>query len=121
MSITEFHEAIEAKVRGTWNLHNVSVQRRCELDFFTMLSNISGVVGQKGQANYAAANVFLDNFALYHWQRRLGHIASIAANKPLPSLPMGCRPWSRHCPAACLVSGLNYPREPLRFAPRTLV
>ena len=30
-----------------------------------MLPSISGVVGQKGQASYAAANVFLDNFSAY--------------------------------------------------------
>lgn len=70
MTHTEYHEAIEAKVKGTWNLHNVSLQNGCQLDFFMMLSSISGVVGQKAQANYAAANVFLDNFALY--RRRLG-------------------------------------------------
>ena len=35
-----------------------------------MLSSISGVVGQKGQANYAAANFFLDNCSAY--RRNLG-------------------------------------------------
>ena len=70
MSISEYHQAIEAKVQGTWNLHNVSLRQNDQVDFFTMLSSISGVVGQRGQANYAAANVFLDNFA--HYRRRLG-------------------------------------------------
>ncbi|KAI4155670.1 MAG: hypothetical protein LQ340_000837 [Diploschistes diacapsis] len=35
------------------------------------LQNLSGVIGQKGQANYAAANAFLDSFAAYH----VGYIA----------------------------------------------
>ncbi|XDG09707.1 hypothetical protein ABKA04_009322 [Annulohypoxylon sp. FPYF3050] len=62
----DYHTAIYAKVKGTWNLHNVSSQEQNQpLDFFTMLSSISGVVGNKGQANYAAANTFLDAFASY--------------------------------------------------------
>jgi len=52
-------------VKGTWNIHAVSLEQRTPLDFFTILSSISGVIGQKGQANYAAANVFLDSFAAY--------------------------------------------------------
>ncbi|KAI1094301.1 putative polyketide synthase [Rostrohypoxylon terebratum] len=61
----DYHTAIYAKVKGTWNLHNASREQKQPLDFFTMLSSISGVVGNKGQANYAAANAFLDAFASY--------------------------------------------------------
>ncbi len=65
MTIEEFHTTISNKVQGTWNLHNASLLQKQPLDFFTLLSSISGVVGQKGQANYAAANVFMDAFATY--------------------------------------------------------
>lgn len=70
MSVEEFHDAIRPKVLGTWNLHNTALQQPQLLTFFTLLSSISGVVGQKSQANYAAANVFLDSFASY--RRSLG-------------------------------------------------
>jgi len=66
MTHDDYHTAIHAKVAGTWNLHHASLEEQKEhLDFFTMLSSISGVVGNKGQANYAAANTFLDAFASY--------------------------------------------------------
>ena len=70
MTAEEYHQTTESKVQGTWNLHNVALEQNVPLDFFTMLSSISGVVGQKGQANYAAGNVFLDNFSAY--RHRLG-------------------------------------------------
>ncbi|KAL8918766.1 MAG: hypothetical protein Q9208_007163 [Pyrenodesmia sp. 3 TL-2023] len=71
MTIDDYHTAIHAKVQGTWNLHRASqsVQKQ-PLDFFTLLSSTSGIVGKKGQANYAAANTFLDAFASY--RRTLG-------------------------------------------------
>lgn len=75
MSIEDYHGAIHAKVQGTWNLHRAAQETSSHpLDFFTMLSSVSGVVGNKGQANYAAANSFLDGFASY--RRSLG----LAAN-----------------------------------------
>ncbi|KAI8626383.1 hypothetical protein F5Y19DRAFT_221991 [Xylariaceae sp. FL1651] len=75
MTIEDYHQAIESKVRGTWNLHRASQEaQKLPLDFFTLLSSISGVVGNKGQANYAAANAFLDAFA--HYRQSLG----LAAN-----------------------------------------
>ncbi|QKX62342.1 uncharacterized protein TRUGW13939_09501 [Talaromyces rugulosus] len=65
MTHDDYQTAIKAKLAGTWNLHNGAQQEQQRLDFFTMLSSISGVVGNKGQANYAAANAFLDAFAFY--------------------------------------------------------
>lgn len=66
MTLDDYHTAIHAKVQGTWNLHlaSLSLQKQ-PLDFFTLLSSTSGIVGNKGQANYAAANTFLDAFASY--------------------------------------------------------
>ncbi|CAO2655083.1 Nn.00g118160.m01.CDS01 [Neocucurbitaria sp. VM-36] len=75
MSLDNYHIAIHAKVQGTWNLHNASLAQERPLDFFTMLSSISGVVGNKGQANYAAANTFLDAFATYRQ-----HVLGLRAN-----------------------------------------
>ncbi|OOF94993.1 hypothetical protein ASPCADRAFT_171425 [Aspergillus carbonarius ITEM 5010] len=68
MKVEEFHETIESKVHGAWNLHNASMQKGLHLDFFICLSSISSVVGSKGQANYAAANSFLDSFSAFRRQ-----------------------------------------------------
>ncbi|KAJ2989962.1 hypothetical protein NUW58_g3196 [Xylaria curta] len=65
MSQSEFHQAVTPKIRGSWSLHNAAIKHGAKLDFFTLLSSICGVVGQKGQANYSAANSFLDAFSEY--------------------------------------------------------
>ncbi|KAF4898987.1 Highly reducing polyketide synthase [Colletotrichum fructicola] len=70
MTLDDYHTAIHAKFHGTWNLHRASEQLQHPLDFFTLLSSISGIVGNKGQANYSAGNTFLDAFADY--RRALG-------------------------------------------------
>ncbi|KAJ2981030.1 hypothetical protein NUW58_g6791 [Xylaria curta] len=75
MTLDDYHTVVHAKVQGTKNLHQVSEEIRRQnqnqsLDFFTMLSSTFGIVGNKGQANYAAANTFLDAFASY--RRSLG-------------------------------------------------
>ncbi|TRX93498.1 hypothetical protein FHL15_005470 [Xylaria flabelliformis] len=66
MSFEDWTTAVEPKVQGTWNLHQVLP---CDLDFFILFSSYSGIVGQLGQANYAAANTFLDAFVQYRHQR----------------------------------------------------
>lgn len=65
MTPDEFRTPIDPKVIGTWNLHNLAIENNLKLDFFTLLSSVSGVVGQKAQANYSAGNVFQDSFAVY--------------------------------------------------------
>ncbi|KAH8729278.1 putative polyketide synthase [Ilyonectria robusta] len=65
MTHQEYHEALACKVQGTWNLHTVSQELNLPLSFFTMLSSISGIIGQKGQTNYSGGNTFLDSLAVY--------------------------------------------------------
>lgn len=68
MTVREYHEALGCKVQGAWNLHTVSQELRLRLSFFTMLSSLSGIIGHKGQANYAGGSTFLDSLALYRSQ-----------------------------------------------------
>lgn len=66
MSLEDFREALACKVAGTWNIHHAAAETQGnKLDFFTMLSSISGIVGTASQANYAAGNSFQDAFALH--------------------------------------------------------
>lgn len=63
MTLDDFQSVIACKVEGAWNLHHCLAQS--PLDFFVALSSVSGVVGNRGQAAYSAANVFLDGFMDY--------------------------------------------------------
>ncbi|ETS84328.1 hypothetical protein PFICI_02353 [Pestalotiopsis fici W106-1] len=65
MSIEDWNGAVKPKIQGTWNLHNAVSSRGDALDFFILFSSLSGILGQPGQANYAAANTFLDAFSRY--------------------------------------------------------
>ncbi|WCD94517.1 SDR family NAD(P)-dependent oxidoreductase [Streptomyces sp. HUAS 31] len=59
---------LRPKVDGAAHLHRLTADR--PLDLFLLVSSAAGVVGNAGQANYAAANVFLDQLA--HHRRALG-------------------------------------------------
>ena len=63
---------VDPKIQGTWNLHHALKAQTP--DFFVLFSSISGIVGTRGQAAYAAANTFLDSFVSY--RHRLGLPAS---------------------------------------------
>ena len=62
MTLEDWNTCIEPKVKGTWNLHTLLPR---DMDFFICLSSVSGIIGSIGQANYAAANTFMDALARY--------------------------------------------------------
>ncbi|KAI2833232.1 hypothetical protein CBS133816_597 [Aspergillus niger] len=62
MTVAHWEAAINPKVKGAWNLHNVLPKN---LDFFILFASLSGNLGYYGQSNYAAANTFLDAFVQY--------------------------------------------------------
>lgn len=66
-----FSRVMAPKVIGGWNLHELT--RPFALDFFVMYSSAAGVLGTPAQANYAAANAFVD--ALAHYRRNQGLVA----------------------------------------------
>jgi zearalenone synthase (highly reducing iterative type I polyketide synthase) len=67
MSHSQWHDALRAKVDGTWNLHKLMPK---DLDFFIILSSFMGIFGSRTQGNYAAAGAYQDSLA--HYRRSQG-------------------------------------------------
>jgi acyl transferase domain-containing protein/NADPH:quinone reductase-like Zn-dependent oxidoreductase/acyl carrier protein len=72
---SSFRTVFAPKVAGAWNLHRLTDDR--ELDFFVLFSSAASIIGSPGQANYTAANAFLD--ALAHHRRARG-LAALSIN-----------------------------------------
>ena len=68
MTLSEYQQATQPKVAGTRNIHNLLAS--ASLDFFILLSSCAGIIGNRGQGNYASACTFQDAFARY--RTRLG-------------------------------------------------
>ncbi|MEM6601958.1 MAG: SDR family NAD(P)-dependent oxidoreductase, partial [Verrucomicrobiota bacterium] len=76
----EARQVLSAKIMGA--LHLDRATRGVELDFMVYNSSIAGVAGNVGQADYASANAWLDQYAHYRNQhqvagKRSGHTVSI--------------------------------------------
>ena len=80
MTWPQFTRATGAKVLGGWLLHRHT--RAVPLDVFVVHSSLLSLTGSAGQANYTAANAFLD--ALVAHRRALG----------LPATALNWGPWA---------------------------
>jgi NAD(P)-dependent dehydrogenase (short-subunit alcohol dehydrogenase family) len=61
------------KISGAWHLHQQTLED--DLDLFVMFSSFAAVIGNPGQANYSAANMFLHALAAYRRARGLPGLA----------------------------------------------
>jgi acyl transferase domain-containing protein/NADPH:quinone reductase-like Zn-dependent oxidoreductase/acyl carrier protein/SAM-dependent methyltransferase len=75
-----FDRVFAPKVDGAWLLHTQT--SGLDLDFFILFSAGASLLGNRGQANYAAANTFLDSLA--HYRR----------NEGLPAMSINWGPWA---------------------------
>ncbi|KAF2969750.1 hypothetical protein GQX73_g3806 [Xylaria multiplex] len=81
MTYEQWKGTLQSKIDATWNLHQ---QLPRQLDFFILLSSLSGIYGSLAQGNYAAGCTFQDAVAR--------HRAILGIGKTSISLDLG---WMR--------------------------
>ncbi|CAD0111492.1 unnamed protein product [Aureobasidium uvarum] len=82
MDVEDLNLVLQPKVKGSQNLDEVL--GNIDLDFFIFLSSCAAAIGNPGQANYHAANLFMAGLAAQRRQRgltasviHLGYIADV--------------------------------------------
>ncbi len=80
MTQDQLLKVLNPKVTGSWNLHEATLDIDLDLDFFILYSSATTFVGNPGQANYVAANSFLESLVSYRKNKGLpGHYAAWGA------------------------------------------
>ncbi len=75
LDAARFHSVLAPKAQGAWNLHQLTLD--LPLDFFILYSSATTFIGNPGQANYVAANQFLESLAAL---RRADGLAATCAS-----------------------------------------
>ncbi|MEM7539010.1 MAG: SDR family NAD(P)-dependent oxidoreductase, partial [Chloroflexota bacterium] len=75
-----FEQVLRPKVSGGWLLHHLSLEM--DLDFFISYASVAGILGDRQNTHYSAANHFLDGLMTH--RQSLG----------LPGLSIAWGPWA---------------------------
>ncbi|KAI9035223.1 uncharacterized protein KD926_004270 [Aspergillus affinis] len=79
MDVENMHTVLRPKIDGSRYLNSIFTESH-PLDFFIMLSSLTGACGNSGQANYTAANMFMAGLAAQRKERGLvGSVIDIGA------------------------------------------
>lgn len=132
MSLEALLKVTRPKVEGSLHLDHLFQTANSDLDFFIFFSSAGSVTGRPGQANYAAANLFMT--AMAERRRRRGQAASVMHIGPIfgvgymnqqgldadwnasnfkSMFPISERDFFQHFAEAVVASRSNSPSSPL--------